>query len=71
MNDELTKDVNEVDTPKNDVEEVKTTTKPVEDIAKEVIAGMWGRGQVRITRLKEAGYDPVAVKAEVDKIFGN
>jgi lysozyme len=45
-------------------------TKSNEDVAKEVLAGKWGRGQDRKQRLKEAGYDPVAVKTEVDKLTG-
>lgn len=52
------------------VSAVDETTKSVEDVAKEVIAGKWGRGQARITRLREAGYDPAVVKVEVDRIFG-
>jgi hypothetical protein len=39
------------------------------DTAKEVIAGQWGRGNVRKNRLKLAGFDPAAVQREVDKIF--
>jgi len=70
MSDESTEKLEEVDA-KNDVEESKTATKPVEVIAKEVIAGMWGRGQNRVKRLNEAGYDPQAVKAEVNRIFRN
>ena len=46
------------------------TTKSNEEVAREVIAGMWGRGQMRATRLREAGYDPKAIKAEIDRIFG-
>lgn len=52
------------------VSTTEPTTKSVEDIAKEVVAGMWGRGQMRQRRLTDAGYDPAAVKREVDKIFG-
>lgn len=38
-------------------------------IAQEVIAGKWGRGQVRRRRLAEAGYDPDSVQAAVDELF--
>lgn len=36
-------------------------------IADEVIAGKWGTGQDRISRLRAAGYDPAAVQAIVNK----
>jgi hypothetical protein len=39
------------------------------EVAREVIAGRWGRGNRRKDRLKDAGYDPVEVQKEVDKIF--
>src|SRR3982751_3647079 len=35
-----------------------------EEVAKEVVAGHWGRGQVRKERLADAGYDPEAVDEE-------
>lgn len=43
--------------------------KSVTEIAKEVIAGKWGNGAVRTSKLKAAGYDPTAVQKEVDKIL--
>jgi hypothetical protein len=43
--------------------------KSVEDVAREVIAGHWGRGQKREKRLKDAGYDSAAVDEEVTRIF--
>lgn len=39
------------------------------EIAKEVIAGKWGNGDARITKLKAAGYDYAAVQAEVNKLL--
>lgn len=54
---------------------VKATAKPKvakktnAQIAREVINGDWGNGQTRIDRLRKAGYDPVAVQREVNKLF--
>ena len=39
-------------------------------IAQEVIAGKWGNGSTRVTKLKAAGYDPEAVQAEVNRRMG-
>lgn len=41
----------------------------VEDIAAEVIAGKWGSGYERKTRLKKAGYDYDAVQAKVNELM--
>lgn len=41
--------------------------KSVAEIAKEVIAGLWGNGDDRRNRLAAAGYDYAAVQAEVNK----
>ena len=43
--------------------------KSVTEIAKEVIAGKWGNGQARKTKLQAAGYNYNAVQAEVDKLL--
>jgi hypothetical protein len=43
--------------------------KPVNDVAKEVIAGHWGRGQSSKKRLQAAGYDVAAVSEEIKNIF--
>ena len=39
------------------------------DIAKEIIAGQWGNGEERKTRLKEAGYDYYAVQTIVNSLI--
>lgn len=39
-------------------------------IAKEVIAGKWGNGDNRISKLKSAGYNPTAIQKLVDKQLG-
>ena len=44
--------------------------KSVNELAKEVIAGKWGNGDVRKTALTNAGYDYGAVQKEVNRIFG-
>ena len=52
-----------------------TTSKPqpvlksVDEVAREVIAGKWGNGADRKTRLTQAGYDYSAVKARVNQLL--
>lgn len=41
-----------------------------EEVAKEVILGKWGNGDVRESALTEAGYDYNEVQAEVNKLLG-
>ncbi len=43
--------------------------KTINELAKEVINGLWGNGQERVDKLKKAGYDPSAVQKEVNKIL--
>ena len=55
---------------------VKGDTKPKPakksnaEIAKEVMAGLWGNGNDRKKRLQAAGYDYSAIQAEVNKLAG-
>ena len=51
------------------VEPPTVPSKSVHEIAEEVIAGKWGNGTERKTRLKEAGYNPDEVQAEVNRIL--
>lgn len=44
--------------------------KSVETIAREVIAGQWGNGNDRMTRLKNAGYDANTVQTRVNQLLG-
>ena len=44
------------------------TTKSIEEVAKEVIAGKYGNGEARKIALKNAGYDYAAVQARVNEI---
>lgn len=41
--------------------------KSIATIAKEVLAGKWGNGDVRKSKLTKAGYDYAKVQAEVNK----
>jgi hypothetical protein len=45
--------------------------KSVSQIANEIIAGTggWGNGDDRVNRLRNAGYDPAAVQAEVNRLM--
>lgn len=47
-----------------------TAQKSVETVAHEVIAGQWGNGNDRITRLTQAGYDAQAVQDRVNALLG-
>lgn len=46
-----------------------TKKKTVTELAREVIAGKWGNGTERKTRLTAAGYDYAAVQAEVNRLL--
>ena len=48
---------------------VTPAKKSVDEIAKEVIRGLWGNGGERKRKLIEAGYNYAEVQAEVDKYF--
>lgn len=39
------------------------------ELANEVIAGYWGNGEERFSRLSAAGYDPIAVQQAVNEIL--
>lgn len=47
-----------------------TTTKSIEEIAKEVINGEWGNGADRKARLQAAGYAYTAVQDKVNELMG-
>ena len=46
------------------------TTKTIDELAKEVIAGKWGNGSDRKNRLTAAGYDYSAVQSRVNELMG-
>lgn len=48
-----------------------TGKKSVTDIAKEVLKGKWGNGADRVKNLTNAGYDPVSVQNEVNRLCSN
>lgn len=48
-----------------------TPRKSVHQIALEVIDQKWGNGDVRVKKLKDAGYDPQAVQAEVNRLLSS
>ena len=66
-------------TIKTENKTVNTAKKSNADIAKEILKGtcsdsrwsVWGNGNTRIKRLKTAGYDPIAVQNEVNKLVNN
>ena len=60
-NDDMTN--NEQTTPE---EEKPSTEKTNEDIADEVILGLWGNGEERKRRLEEEGYDYDAIQEIVN-----
>ena len=45
-------------------------TKTVDELAQEVLAGLWGNGIIRKMKLTNAGYDYQAVQKKVDEIIG-
>ena len=47
----------------------KKKEKSIQEIAKEVIAGKWGTGEVRKEKLHEAGYDYRKIQNEVNKLL--
>ena len=46
-----------------------TTVKSIDDVAREVIKGLWGVGQDRIDRLTAAGYDSEEVQKKVNSLL--
>lgn len=55
----------------NDIRNITESTpikKTVSELAQEVLAGKWGNGQERKTKLTQAGYDYNAVQKEVNKL---
>lgn len=43
--------------------------KSAKTIAKEVLQGKWGNGAERVKKLKDAGYNPVEIQKEVNKMI--
>ena len=53
---------------KFDSAETAKPTKTVDEVAREVIKGLWGNGSTRTANLQAAGYDPNAVQARVNQL---
>ncbi len=53
----------------SDIKKQTTTKKSVDEVAKEVIAGKWGNGADRKTRLEKAGYNYNEVQARVNELL--
>ena len=53
---------------KFDSAETAKPTKTVDEVAREVIKGLWGNGSARIANLQAAGYDYNAVQARVNQL---
>ena len=52
-----------------DKREAQPQLKPVDTVAREVIAGQWGNGDDRKARLTQAGYDYNVVQARINEIL--
>lgn len=46
-----------------------TAAKSVDEIAREVIKGLWGNGSARVNKLTQAGYDAAAVQKRVNQLL--
>jgi LysM repeat protein len=44
--------------------------KTIDELAREVLAGKWGNGEERKSRITTAGYDYAAVQAKVNELLG-
>lgn len=51
-----------------DYDKEETRMKTINEIAREVIAGLWGNGAARINALTAAGYSPDIIQSEVNRI---
>ena len=52
-----------------DKREVQPQLKPIDTVAREVIAGEWGNGEDRKARLTQAGYDYNVVQSKVNEML--
>ena len=52
-----------------DKKEVQPQLKPVDTVAREVIAGQWGNGEDRKARLTQAGYDYNVIQARANEML--
>lgn len=71
----VTEDEVEVDSPEVHYETTTSEVEPennksVEEVAREVLAGRWGRGHDRERRLRVAGYNVVEINLAINDILG-
>lgn len=50
-------------------EDAESPKKSVEEVAKEVIKGLWGNGRVRVMKLEMAGYNCAEVQKKVNELL--
>lgn len=55
--------------PKKEEPKKEEPKKSIDAIAQEVIAGKWGTGDTRVSKLKKAGYDSKKVQERVNKYY--
>lgn len=48
-----------------------TPTKSYTEVARDVIAGKYGNGDIRVEKLKKAGYNPKTVQSEVNRLLSS
>lgn len=68
--EKLLEDLGEKNTTKSTKKKESTSTKKTNtEIAKEVLAGKWGNGEIRKARLKAAGYDYATIQKIVNQLL--
>jgi hypothetical protein len=55
--------------PTVDDEDIEMPRKSNSEVAREVVAGLWGTGQDRRQALADEGYDPNEIKREIVKLL--
>ena len=60
---------NSISEPSTSTNSVSTDDKSNEEIAREVISGVWGNGEDRINRLTNAGYNYSEIQQKVNEIL--
>ena len=58
------------DTVKAETTSPKSSGKTVDEVAQEVLQGLWGNGQDRFNNLENAGYDAQVVQDRVNELLG-
>lgn len=71
IKEELTENPTLSETEAEEELETINDLKSVDEVAKEVIKGIWGNGQEREDRLREAGYNPQEIQDRVSVLLKN